>query len=134
MEAVVSSATASISKLGSFNILFLFLFSCSTSTSTGCCYNVQFPTVSPYSSTWLDIRVDMGEKGSNLEHGGRPKQGDCSKYKGNIPHCCKKDPTVVDLLPGTPYNQQIANCCKGGALNSWLQESRPCQCSKLIPG
>ncbi|KAI3965826.1 hypothetical protein MKX01_010783 [Papaver californicum] len=33
------------------------------------------------------------------------EQGDCSKYKGNIPHCCKKDPTVVDLLPGTPYNQ-----------------------------
>ncbi|KAI4343992.1 hypothetical protein L6164_011270 [Bauhinia variegata] len=47
------------------------------------------------------------------------EQGDCSKYKGNVPHCCKKDPTVVDLLPGTPYNQQIANCCKGGILNSW---------------
>ncbi|CAN1311931.1 Protein COBRA [Linum perenne] len=42
------------------------------------------------------------------------EQGDCSKYKGNVPHCCKKTPTVVDLLPGTPYNQQIANCCKGG--------------------
>ncbi|CAN7089839.1 unnamed protein product [Brassica rapa subsp. narinosa] len=50
------------------------------------------------------------------------EQGDCSKYKGNIPHCCKKDPTVVDLLPGTPYNQQIANCCKGGVLNSWVQD------------
>ncbi|XP_010522480.1 PREDICTED: protein COBRA [Tarenaya hassleriana] len=50
------------------------------------------------------------------------EQGDCSKYKGNIPHCCKKDPTVVDLLPGTPYNQQIANCCRGGVLNSWVQD------------
>lgn len=50
------------------------------------------------------------------------EQGDCSKYKGNVPHCCKKDPTVVDLLPGTPYNQQIANCCKGGVLNSWVQD------------
>ncbi|XP_039020354.1 COBRA-like protein 2 [Hibiscus syriacus] len=50
------------------------------------------------------------------------EQGDCSKFKGNIPHCCKKDPTVVDLLPGTPYNQQIANCCKGGVLNSWVQD------------
>ncbi|XP_009763134.1 protein COBRA [Nicotiana sylvestris] len=50
------------------------------------------------------------------------EQGDCSKYKGNIPHCCKKDPTVVDLLPGTPYNQQIANCCKGGVINSWGQD------------
>lgn len=50
------------------------------------------------------------------------EQGDCSKYKGNIPHCCKKDPTVVDLLPGTPYNMQIANCCKGGVINSWVQD------------
>ncbi|CAL9779838.1 unnamed protein product [Musa acuminata subsp. burmannicoides] len=50
------------------------------------------------------------------------EQGDCSRFKGNTPHCCKKDPTVVDLLPGTPYNQQIANCCKGGVINSWVQD------------
>ncbi|KAK1295868.1 Protein COBRA [Acorus calamus] len=50
------------------------------------------------------------------------EQGDCSKFKGNIPHCCKKDPTVVDLLPGTPYNMQIANCCRGGVINSWVQD------------
>ncbi|KAJ4832767.1 hypothetical protein Tsubulata_047614 [Turnera subulata] len=47
------------------------------------------------------------------------EQGDCSKFKGNIPHSCKKNPTAVDLLPGTPYNQQIANCCKAGVLSSW---------------
>ncbi|MQL69119.1 hypothetical protein Taro_001417 [Colocasia esculenta] len=50
------------------------------------------------------------------------EQGDCSRFKGNIPHCCKKDPTVVDLLPGTPYNMQIANCCKGGVINSRAQD------------
>ncbi|KAL5987896.1 COBRA-like protein 1 [Asimina triloba] len=50
------------------------------------------------------------------------EQGDCSKYKAAIPHCCKKDPTVVDLLPGTPYNMQIANCCRGGVINSWAQD------------
>ncbi|KAG0483825.1 hypothetical protein HPP92_011909 [Vanilla planifolia] len=50
------------------------------------------------------------------------EQGGCSRVKGNIPHCCKKDPTVVDLLPGTPYNMQIANCCKGGVINSWVQD------------
>lgn len=50
------------------------------------------------------------------------EQGDCSKFKGNLPHCCKKDPTVLDLLPGTPYNLQIANCCKGGVINSWGQD------------
>ena len=49
-------------------------------------------------------------------------QGDCSRFKGSIPHCCKKTPTIVDLLPGTPYNQQIANCCKGGVLSSWVQD------------
>ncbi|WOK99349.1 hypothetical protein Cni_G08061 [Canna indica] len=50
------------------------------------------------------------------------EQGDCSKYKGNIPHCCKRDPSIVDLLPGTPYNMQIANCCKGGVISSWVQD------------
>ncbi|GKU95120.1 hypothetical protein SLEP1_g8520 [Rubroshorea leprosula] len=49
-------------------------------------------------------------------------QGDCSKFKGNIPHCCKRNPTVVDLLPGVPYNQQIANCCKGGVVASRGQD------------
>ncbi|GKE92131.1 COBRA-like protein, partial [Tanacetum coccineum] len=38
------------------------------------------------------------------------------------PHCCKKTPSIVDLLPGRPYNQQIANCCKGEVINSWAQE------------
>ncbi|KAL3614415.1 COBRA-like protein 4 [Castilleja foliolosa] len=50
------------------------------------------------------------------------EQGDCSKFKGNVPHCCKRNPTVVDLLPGVPYNQQIANCCKGGVVGSWGQD------------
>lgn len=50
------------------------------------------------------------------------EQGDCSRFKANIPHCCMKKPTVVDMLPGTPYNQQIANCCKGGVINSWVQD------------
>lgn len=49
-------------------------------------------------------------------------QGDCSKFHGNIPHCCRRDPTIVDLLPGVPYNQQITNCCKGGVLTSWVQD------------
>lgn len=50
------------------------------------------------------------------------EQGDCSKFKGDIPHCCKKDPTVVDLLPSAPYNQRMENCCRGGVLSSWVQD------------
>ncbi|XP_057952722.1 COBRA-like protein 4 isoform X2 [Malania oleifera] len=50
------------------------------------------------------------------------EQGDCSKFKANIPHCCKRSPQVVDLTPGAPYNQQYTNCCKGGVLASWGQD------------
>lgn len=50
------------------------------------------------------------------------EQGDCSKWKANIPHCCKKTPAVVDLLPGVAYNQQFTNCCKAGLLASWAQD------------
>ncbi|ESQ31838.1 hypothetical protein EUTSA_v10004931mg [Eutrema salsugineum] len=51
------------------------------------------------------------------------EQGDCSMFKGNIPRSCVRKPTVVDLLPGTPYNQQIANCCKGGVLKPGLESA-----------
>jgi hypothetical protein len=44
------------------------------------------------------------------------EQGDCSRFKGNIPHSCKKIPTVVDLLPSVSYYRQVANCCKGGVV------------------
>lgn len=67
--------------------------------------------------TWAKKEVIWSMMG-----GQATEQGDCSRYKGNIPHCCKKDPTIVDLLPGTPYNQQIANCCKGGVISSWVQD------------
>ncbi|KEH21748.1 hypothetical protein MtrunA17_Chr7g0219921 [Medicago truncatula] len=67
--------------------------------------------------TWAKKEVIWSMVGSQTT-----EQGDCSKFKGNVPHCCKKNPTVVDLLPGTPYNQQIANCCKGGVLSSWAQD------------
>nr|GMC57067.1 protein COBRA-like [Ipomoea batatas] len=69
--------------------------------------------------TWAKKEVIWSMMGAQTT-----EQGDCSKFKANIPHCCKKDPIVVDLLPGTPYNQQIANCCKGGVINSWGQDSQ----------
>lgn len=51
------------------------------------------------------------------------EQGDCSAIKGdNPPHCCEKEPVLLDLLPGAPYNKQVANCCKGGVLTSMTQD------------
>ncbi|KAL5564059.1 hypothetical protein UlMin_033806 [Ulmus minor] len=33
----------------------------------------------------------------------------------------KKDNLFANR-PRTPYNQQVANCCKGGVLSSWVQD------------
>ncbi|KAM7510171.1 hypothetical protein LguiB_009046 [Lonicera macranthoides] len=46
------------------------------------------------------------------------EQGYCSQYKGIIPHCCNRAPTIVDLMPKAPYDQQLKNCCKGGIVSS----------------
>ncbi|KAE9605028.1 hypothetical protein Lal_00036861 [Lupinus albus] len=67
--------------------------------------------------TWAKKEVIWSMMG-----GETTEQGDCSKFKETPSHCCKKDPTIVDLLPGTPFNQQVANCCKGGVLSSWAQD------------
>lgn len=67
--------------------------------------------------TWLEKEVIWSMVGAQAT-----EQGDCSKFRENIPHCCKRTPTVVDLLPGTPYNNQVANCCKGGVISSMVQD------------
>lgn len=51
------------------------------------------------------------------------EQGNCSRFKGGqLPHCCERQPFIVDLLPGAPYNMQTTNCCKGGVVTSKLQD------------
>ncbi|CAN8265868.1 unnamed protein product [Cochlearia groenlandica] len=68
--------------------------------------------------TWLKKEVIYNMFGAQAT-----EQGDCSKFKGgNLPHCCKKEPTVVDLLPGANYNNQVNNCCRGGVISSWAQD------------
>ncbi|KAJ8528953.1 hypothetical protein K7X08_035771 [Anisodus acutangulus] len=64
--------------------------------------------------TWAKDEVIWNITGSQTT-----EQGNCWKFNGDIPHCCKKDPTIIDLLPEIPHNQQIENCCKGGVVNSW---------------
>ncbi|KAL5818072.1 hypothetical protein ACOSQ3_026450 [Xanthoceras sorbifolium] len=152
MESLLSPVTGSITnKLTGFTLLFLFLLSCSTFTPAES-YDALDPngniTIKWDLMTWTPdgyVAVVTMFNFQQYRHiqapgwtlgwtwakkeviwsmvgGQTTEQGDCSKYKGNVPHCCKKDPTVVDLLPGTPYNQQIANCCKGGVINSWAQD------------
>lgn len=45
------------------------------------------------------------------------QQGDCSAFKHDQqPHCCKKTPSIVDLMPeGAPQNRSD-DCCHGGVL------------------
>ncbi|KAK3225507.1 hypothetical protein Dsin_005369 [Dipteronia sinensis] len=49
-------------------------------------------------------------------------QGHFSKFKRNIPHCCSRNPAIVDLPPGVPKNQQFSQCCKDGELASWGED------------
>jgi hypothetical protein len=53
------------------------------------------------------------------------EQGDCSRVgaANARPHCCQRRPVMVDLPPGTPYNRQVANCCRGGVLSSLVQNN-----------
>ncbi|KAG8388776.1 hypothetical protein BUALT_Bualt02G0160400 [Buddleja alternifolia] len=59
----------------------------------------------------------------NMLGGEATEQGNCSSFKSDsLPHNCERSPTIVDLLPGAPYNQQSANCCRGGVLSSYVQD------------
>ncbi|XP_057428485.1 COBRA-like protein 1 isoform X2 [Lotus japonicus] len=40
------------------------------------------------------------------------EQGNCTRFRQKQPHCCEKEPAIIDLMPGAPYNMQSANCCK----------------------
>ncbi|WOG92222.1 hypothetical protein DCAR_0311485 [Daucus carota subsp. sativus] len=50
-------------------------------------------------------------------------QGNCSRFHNNTPHSCMKNPYIIDLLPGAPYNQQVTSCCRGGILASQGQDA-----------
>ncbi|GAB4845938.1 hypothetical protein Ancab_024944 [Ancistrocladus abbreviatus] len=51
------------------------------------------------------------------------EQGVCNEtLGGQRPHCCLKNPVIIDLIIGAPYNKRVANCCKGGVLASMTQD------------
>ncbi|KAH1244042.1 COBRA-like protein 2 [Glycine max] len=46
-------------------------------------------------------------------------RGNCSSYSGSqMPHSCKKDPTIVDLSLDVSQNRS-EHCCRGGLLSAW---------------
>jgi hypothetical protein len=55
------------------------------------------------------------------------EQGNCSGVHvdpgSHPPHCCEKQPIMVDLPLGAPYDMQATNCCRGGVLSSLTQNN-----------
>lgn len=47
------------------------------------------------------------------------QQGNCSSFKYDIPHCCKENPSIVDLMPEALPQNRSEDCCRGGLLTAW---------------
>lgn len=47
------------------------------------------------------------------------QQGNCSSFKFQIPHCCKKDPVILDLTPDAMTPNKSDGCCTGGLIAAW---------------
>ncbi|OMO74453.1 Glycosyl-phosphatidyl inositol-anchored, plant [Corchorus capsularis] len=46
-------------------------------------------------------------------------QGDCSQFKSQTPHSCKRSPVIADLMPDAPPESRTDGCCHGGLIASW---------------
>ncbi|CAB4321136.1 unnamed protein product [Prunus armeniaca] len=46
------------------------------------------------------------------------EQGNCSNYKTDIPHSCKKDPEILDLMPDASSDNKSEDCCRSGVLDA----------------
>ena len=62
--------------------------------------------------TWANNEVIWSMKGAFATD-----MGNCSSYKSQIPHSCKKDPVIADLMfnQASPENM-TEGCCRGGVL------------------
>ncbi|MCL7037220.1 hypothetical protein MKW94_030368 [Papaver nudicaule] len=68
--------------------------------------------------TWQKDEVIWKMSGAEAK-----EQGDCTRIKRKVPpHSCMKQPVIIDLLPGVPYNTQTSNCCKAGVLTTMNQD------------
>ncbi|KAL5751416.1 hypothetical protein ACOSP7_026022 [Xanthoceras sorbifolium] len=106
MEFLFSSVSAgSITKFSGFTFLFVFLLSCSTSTSTS--------SAETYGA--FDPKGNITINWDVLSWTPDGYVAIVTIYNFQKHHGIK--------APGTPYNQQIANCCRGGVLKPWAASS-----------
>ncbi|KAF5951602.1 hypothetical protein HYC85_009546, partial [Camellia sinensis] len=47
------------------------------------------------------------------------QQGNCSSFKSQIPHTCRRDPLVVDLMPDAAPENKSGGCCHGGLVGAY---------------
>ncbi|KAL2460013.1 COBRA-like protein 2 [Abeliophyllum distichum] len=47
------------------------------------------------------------------------QQGNCSSFKFQVPHSCKIDPVIVDLMPDALPQNRSDSCCHGGILAAY---------------
>ncbi|KAI3447974.1 hypothetical protein Pfo_004639 [Paulownia fortunei] len=47
------------------------------------------------------------------------KPGNCSSFKYQVPHSCKPDPVIVDLMADAMPQNRSDGCCHGGVLAAW---------------
>ncbi|KAJ8427992.1 hypothetical protein Cgig2_028002 [Carnegiea gigantea] len=80
--------------------------------------HIEWPPGWSLSWEWQENEVIWNMQGAEAK-----EQGVCNKTLGTPPpHCCLKNPVIIDLQPGTPLTKQAANCCKGGVLTSMTQD------------
>lgn len=64
--------------------------------------------------TWANNEVIWSMSGAFAT-----QQGNCSSFKFQIPHCCKRNPEIIDLMPDALPENRSENCCRGGLLYAY---------------
>lgn len=64
--------------------------------------------------TWADNEIILSMSGAFAT-----EQGNCSDFRFQSPHSCKKDPVIVDLGPDASPQNMTDACCRDGLLSSY---------------
>ncbi|XP_021740437.1 COBRA-like protein 6 [Chenopodium quinoa] len=79
--------------------------------------HIEWPPGWRLSWEWQEREVIWNMQGAEAK-----EQGVCNKSLGTPPpHCCLRQPVIIDLQPGAKLNKQAANCCRG-VLTSMTQD------------